>query len=167
VLDPLTCLTIITGAVKAIDTVAKTTKNLTAIHGNLVKLSEAYCDLREHGRQDKKRKGIYKKIKQKSAGQEALDHMMIEKKLKQIDSDLKKRMVWGDLHAVCGLDFYNKYIALRNKIQKQREQEEYLRLRKREELIHKSKMLTAIAVMLFILGYLIHFLWISIQEASK
>jgi hypothetical protein len=76
-------------------------------------------------------------------------------------------MVWGDLHAVCGLDFYNKYIALRNKIQKQREQEEYLRLRKREELIHKSKMLTAITVMLFILGYLIHFLWISIQEASK
>ena len=144
-LDPLTCLTIITGAVKAIDTVAKTTKNLTAIHGNLVKLSEAYCDLREHGRQDKKRKGIYK----------------------QIDADLKQRMVWGDLHAVCGLDFYNRYISLRNKIQKDREVEEYIKLRKREELIHKSKMLTAITVMLFILGYLIHFLRISIQEASK
>ena len=40
-IDPVTALAVISGTVKAIDTIAKTTKNIGAIHSNLKKLSEA------------------------------------------------------------------------------------------------------------------------------
>lgn len=166
-IDPVTALAVISGTVKAIDTIAKTTKNISAIHGNLKKLSEAYCDLREYGRQEPEKPSLLKKAtQQRTAGGEAIDQLMIERKLKEIDKDLKHRMVWGDLNFL-GLDFYNKYIALRSQIQKAREREIYLKKRKQKEFIYKSKLLTALAVLLAILGYMISFLWSMIEEASK
>ncbi len=167
-IDPVTAIAVISGTVKAIDTIAKTTKNISAIHGNLKKLSEAYCDLREYGRQEPEKPSLLKKVTQKklTAGGEAIDQLMIERKLKEIDKDLKHRMVWGDLNFL-GLDFYNKYIALRSQIQKAREREIYLKKRKQKEFIYKSKLLTALAVLLAVLGYLISILWSMIEEVSK
>lgn len=164
-IDPVTALAAISFSVKAIDGIAKTTKNIGAIHENLRKLSEAYCDLREYGRQDDKKPSLLKK-KRTSAGGEAIDRLMIERRLVQVDKDLKHRMVWGDLNFL-GLDFYKKYIALRSQIQKEREREIYLKRRKREQIIYQSKFLTLIVFLLSILGYLIHILWTLIEEASK
>lgn len=166
-IDPVTALAVITGTVKAIDTIAKTTKNIGAIHGNLKKLSEAYCDLREYGRQEPEKPSLLKKAtQQRTAGGEAIDQLMIERRLADLDKDLKHRMVWGDLNFL-GLDFYNKYIALRSQIQKQREREIYLKRRRKQELIYKSKMLTAIAVAVSLLIGLLKFLWDLLKDASS
>ena len=139
-IDPITALSLASAAFTGVKKAVQLGKDVEDIYGALSKWAGHISDLNEHMNQNEPKKpGLFEKIGfKKSATQEAFDHLIAKKKIKDMEDQIRHMFTWGDLHHL-GLDGYREFIQRRREIKKEREKQIYEQARRRKKFIETLK----------------------------
>lgn len=126
-MDPITAIAMASTALGTIKSAINTGKEIHEVTSEIGKFFGAVTTARSI---PKKKKSIFKKLLDKgSVEQEALETIVNQKKLEQMESELRELIVY-----TYGVETYRDMIILRRKIKLDRELEEKKELLRRKEL---------------------------------
>jgi hypothetical protein len=126
-MDPISAIAMASSALGAIKSAINTGKEIHEVTGEIGKFFGAVTNARTA---PKKKKSVFKKLLDKgSVEQEALETIVNQKKLEQMESELRELIVY-----TYGVETYRDMIILRRKIKLDRELEEKKELLRRKEL---------------------------------
>lgn len=126
-MDPITAIAMASTALGTIKKAINTGKEIHEVTGEIGKFFGAVTNARTA---PKKKKSVFKKLLDKgSVEQEALETIVNQKKLEQMESELRELIVY-----TYGVETYRDMIILRRKIKLDRELEEKKELLRKKEL---------------------------------
>ena len=133
-IDPITALSLASAAFTGIKKAVQLGKDVEDIYGALSKWAGHISDVHEHMNENKPKKpGLFDKIGfNKSTTQEAFDHIIAKKKIKDMEAQIRHMFTWGELHHL-GLDGYREFIRRRRQIKEDREKQIYEQMRRRKK----------------------------------
>ena len=159
-IDPITALSLASAAFTGIKKAVQLGKDVEDIYGALSKWAGHISDVHEHMNENKPKKpGLFDKIGfSKSTTQEAFDHIIAKKKIKDMEDQIRHMFTWGELHHL-GLDGYREFIRRRRQIKEDREKQIYEQMRRRKRFFWIIKQLaiggTVIIFSAWIIWYMI------------
>lgn len=170
-IDPITAISAASTAFTLAKKAVAVGRDMEDMWGHLSRWASNIEDAKEYLNQEKEygssKPKVLKKLKRKSDTQEALDSIVLENKIKEQEKLLREFFTANWTQDWGGIEGYRTFIKKRREIKEKRERTLYRKMRARKDFIYKTKLGTAIAVLIAILLFLIWFLVDSIMEASK
>jgi hypothetical protein len=136
-MDPITAIGLASTALTTIKKAIKTGKDIQEVTGEIGK----FFSHTAAANTKKKPSKVRKLLDKGSVEQEALETVVNQKKLEQMESELRELIV-----VTYGVETYKEMITLRRKIKIDRELEEEKALLKKKEALQNSVYMTAIVV---------------------
>jgi|TARA_B100000902_G_scaffold386334_1_gene428872 hypothetical protein len=160
-IDPITALSLASAAFTGVKKAVQLGKDVEDIYGALSKWAGHISDVTEHMNQNEPKKpGLFEKIGfSKSETQEAFDHLIAKKKIKDMEDQIRHMFTWGELHHL-GLDGYRDFIKRRREIKAQREKQIYEQMRRRKAFFTLIKNICIGAVLII---FSIWIMWFMID----
>jgi hypothetical protein len=165
--DPLTLLAAANTAFTVVKKVAKAADEADEVYKALSKWAGHISDLQEWMSQEEAKPSIFKKIiYKKSATAEAFDSLVAERRIEQMEREIKSSFLVGPLCHL-GLQGYREFIRQRRLIKEKRKREVYDQLRRRKAFLYNTMMGGAITIVGTILVSMVWYLIDMIKEASS
>tara|TARA_B100001057_G_C22791292_1_gene927708 strand:+ start:665 stop:1249 length:585 start_codon:yes stop_codon:yes gene_type:complete len=165
-IDPITALSLASAAFTGIKKAVKLGKDVEEVYGALSKWAGHISDVTEHMSENKPKKpGLFDKIGfSKSTTQEAFDHIIAKKKIKDMEDQIRHMFTWGELHHL-GLDGYREFIQRRRKIKEEREKQIYEQMRRRKRFFWLIKQFAIGGTVILFSGWIIWYMIDMIMDA--
>jgi len=165
-IDPITALSLASAAFTGIKKAVQLGKDVEEVYGALSKWAGHISDVHEHMSENKPKKpGLFDKIGfSKSTTQEAFDHIIAKKKIKDMEDQIRHMFTWGELHHL-GLDGYREFIRRRRQIKEDREKQIYEQMRRRKRFFWIIKQIAIGGTVILFSGWIIWYMIDLIMNA--
>lgn len=148
-MDPLTGLAALNATFAGVKKLIEHGKDIEDVFSSLKRWATTASDMYEWCNEQEKTPSIFKKISfSNTLSSEALDAVMVRRKLEQQETQLRELMMWHG-----GPGMYEEFIQERRKIKDFREKTIYKQQRMRREFFQNAMYIGAIGGLLTALGY--------------